>query len=34
MDYLLEYEKYPFRTDVKYLFRALRNIIWRKARSR
>jgi lipopolysaccharide/colanic/teichoic acid biosynthesis glycosyltransferase len=34
MEYLLEHEKHPFRTDVKYCFRALRNIFWRKARSR
>ena len=32
--YLLEYEKHPFRTDVEYLCKAIYNIILKKARSK
>jgi lipopolysaccharide/colanic/teichoic acid biosynthesis glycosyltransferase len=34
MQYLEEYEKNKFRTDLKYFFRAMYNIIFRKARSK
>jgi len=33
LQYLLEYEKHPFRTDVEYLCKATYNIILKKARS-
>lgn len=32
--YLNEYEKHPFRTDVKYFFRAMHNIFIKRARSK
>lgn len=32
--YLMAYEKHPFRTDVKYFFAALKNIIFKNARSK
>ncbi len=31
--YLLAYEKHPFKTDIKYFFKAFKNIIFNKARS-
>ena len=34
LQYLLEYEKHPFRTDVEYLCKAIYNIIFKKARSK
>ena len=34
MEYLLEHEKHPIKTDFKYFFRALRNILFKRARSR
>jgi lipopolysaccharide/colanic/teichoic acid biosynthesis glycosyltransferase len=32
--YLEAYAKHPFTTDVKYFFRAMHNIFWRRARSK
>ena len=34
MKYLMDYEKHPFTTDVKYFCRAMYNIIWNGARSK
>lgn len=34
MKYLNEYEKHPFKTNVKYFFRILNNIVFKNARSR
>jgi lipopolysaccharide/colanic/teichoic acid biosynthesis glycosyltransferase len=34
MEYLVHWEKHPFTTDVRYFFRAMYNIVWRRARSR
>jgi lipopolysaccharide/colanic/teichoic acid biosynthesis glycosyltransferase len=34
MEYLLNFEKHPFATDVKYFFKALYNIFWHRARSK
>ena len=34
MSYLHEYEKKPFQTDMKYLFRAVYNIVFKQARSK
>jgi lipopolysaccharide/colanic/teichoic acid biosynthesis glycosyltransferase len=34
LEYLQEYEKHPFKTDVKYFFRAMYNIFLRNARSK
>lgn len=34
MNYLKAYEKAPFKTDVKYFFKAIFNIVFRNARSR
>lgn len=34
MEYLVAYEKHPFRTDFKYFFMALYNIFWKQARSK
>jgi lipopolysaccharide/colanic/teichoic acid biosynthesis glycosyltransferase len=34
MEYLLKHEKHPFCTDVKYFFKALYNIVWKRARSK
>jgi len=33
MKYLKQYEKAPFKTDIKYFFKAFNNIIFKKARS-
>jgi len=32
--YLSEYEKHPFRTDVRYFFKAMHNIFFKRARSK
>jgi lipopolysaccharide/colanic/teichoic acid biosynthesis glycosyltransferase len=34
MEYLDAYERHPVFTDIRYFFRALYNIIWRRARSK
>ena len=33
MRYLVEYEKHPLRADIKYFFKAWKNIVFKRARS-